>query len=416
MDIQLKKRHPIIRYKYYIIFGGLFCVFLIYLLIISSGARKLRYEKDRLEIAEVQKDKFMEYLDVEGIVQPKLTLKVNCDEGGTVDRIVAEGGSIMNVGDTILVMKNIELIRTIDDERDELAKQQVAYREKQIQMERTTSELQRQSMEAIYKMDKLAKQQTLDQEEFEMGIISKAQYEVAVKEYEFNKKNTNYLLEQLQHDSLLNILQKDLLRNDLTREEKKFERSRERLDKLIVRAPIDGQLSSINVIPGERLGAGANIGELKVTDQIKISTKVSEYYIDRVVIGLPATITYQGEKYPLKITKVNPEITDRQFEVDLVFTDKQIDNIRIGKSYRVQIELEQAEDAIVVSKGNFFQSTGGQWIFKLNSTGDKATKVNISIGRQNPRQYEIIEGLIPGDKIIITGYDNFGEAQEIILK
>ena len=133
-------------------------------------------------------------------------------------------------------------------------------------------------------------------------------------------------------------------------------------------------------------------------------------------MGLPATITYQGEKYPLKITKINPEIRDRQFEVDLVFTEKNIDNVRIGKSYRIQIELEQPEDALVIPKGNFFQTTGGQWIFRLNESGDRAKKTPISIGRQNPRQYEVLDGLKPGDRIIITGYDNFGEVEEIILK
>ncbi|MCC8145404.1 MAG: efflux RND transporter periplasmic adaptor subunit [Bacteroidales bacterium] len=416
MDIQLKKKHPFIRYKYYILSGVIFVGIVIYLLILSSGPRKLRYEKDRLEIAEVYKDKFMEYLDVEGIVQPKLTLKVNSYENGTVERIVAEAGSLLSEGDTILILQNQELLRSIEDERDELMKQQVGYREKQIQMQRRTSELQRQSMEAFYKMDRLDKKYALDKEEHAMGIISKAQYAVALEEHQFNKKNTAYLIEQIAHDSLLNEMQNELMRNDLKREEKKWERSRERLDNLIVKAPINGQLSFINVIPGERVNGGMNICELKVIDQIKISTKISEYYIDRVVVGLPATITYQGEKYPLKITKVNPEIRDRQFEVDLVFTDNSIDNVRIGKSYRVQIELEQAEDALVIAKGNFFQSTGGQWVFRLNESGDKAVKVNISIGRQNPKQYEVIEGLEPGDKVLVTGYDSFGEAQEIILK
>jgi HlyD family secretion protein len=143
---------------------------------------------------------------------------------------------------------------------------------------------------------------------------------------------------------------------------------------------------------------------------------VSEYYIDRIVVGLPATISYQGEKYPLKITKVNPEIREREFEVDLVFTDRLLDNARIGKSYRVQIELEQPEDALVIPKGNFFQMTGGQWIFKVNESGGHAKKTPLVIGRQNPRQYEVLGGLKPGDRILITGYDNFGNAEEIILK
>jgi RND family efflux transporter MFP subunit len=416
MDIQLKKKHPVVKYKYYILAGIVFAGFLIYLIIASAGPRRLRYDADKLEIAEVKVDKFLEYLDVEGVVQPKLTIKLNSLEGGSVDRIVAEDGSLLKAGDTILVLTNPELIRTIEDERDNFAKQQMSYREKQIQMERKSSELKRQSLETAYKMERLSKENVLNREEYSIGIKSKAQYEVAEDEFNFNRENTKLTVEELQHDSLLNNIQLDLMNNDQSREEKHFERSRERLDNLIVRAPVDGQLSFVNVIPGERVGVGTNIGELKVVDQIKINTKVSEYYIDRIVIGLPATITYQGEKYPLKITKINPEIRDRQFEVDLVFSGRMLDNVRIGKNYRVQIELEQPEDALVIPKGNFFQTTGGQWIFKVNESGNTAGKTPISVGRQNPRQYEILDGLKPGDKVIITGYDNFGDAAEIILK
>jgi RND family efflux transporter MFP subunit len=416
MDIQLKKKHPVIRYKYYILAGVVFTSFLIYLLIMSAGPSRLRYDADKLEIVEVTRDKFLEYLDVEGVVQPKLTIKLNSFEAGSVARIVAEDGSLLKAGDTILVLSNPELIRTIGDEYDDLSKQQVTYREKQIQMERKSSELKRQSLEIIHKLDRLSKENTLNQEEYNIGIKSKAQYEVAVDEYTFNRENTRLILEEMKHDSLLNLIQTDLMRTDMNREEKRFERSRERLEKLIVRAPVAGQLSFVNVIPGDRVNAGTNIGELKVVDQIKISTKVSEYYIERIVVGLPATITYQGEKYPLKITKINPEIRDRQFEVDLVFSDRLLDNIRIGKSYRVQIELEQPEDALVIPKGNFFQATGGQWIFKVNESGDRAKRAPIAIGRQNPRQYEVLEGLNSGDRIIVSGYDNFGEVEEIVLK
>jgi HlyD family secretion protein len=153
-----------------------------------------------------------------------------------------------------------------------------------------------------------------------------------------------------------------------------------------------------------------------VIHDLKINTKVSEYYIDRVSIGLPATVTYLNKKYQLKITKLNPEIKDRMFEVDLVFIDERPDNLRIGKTYRVQIELGQPEDALIIDKGNFYQQTGGQWIFKLDKSENKAYKTNITVGRQNPGQYEVLEGLSAGDKVIISGYNNFGEAQELVLK
>jgi RND family efflux transporter MFP subunit len=416
MDIQLKKRHPLVRYKYHILTAVLTVSLLAYLLVKVSGPQRLRYDADKLEIVEVRQDRFSEYLDIEGIVQPRLTIKLNSYETGTVAQIVAEEGRLLKKGDTILVLTNPDLLRTIENERDELAKQQISHREKQIQMERRTSELQRQNLETTFRMERLIKTNELNREEHEIGIISKAQFELAEDEFRFNQQNTRLLQEQLRHDSLLNIVQTDLMQNDLLREERRFERSRERLDNLIIRAPIDGQLSFINPILGERVSAGASIGELKVIDEVKITTRISEFYINRITVGLPATITWQGERYPLRITRVNPEIRERQFEVDLVFSDHLIDDIRIGRSYRIQIELDQPMDALVIARGNFFQSTGGQWIFKLNETGDRAVRTPISIGRQNPRQYEILDGLRPGDRVITTGYDNFGDAQQIILK
>jgi multidrug efflux pump subunit AcrA (membrane-fusion protein) len=416
MDIQLKKNSPLRKYRYHILAATLLVALLAALLITSLGPRRLRYDIEKLEIAQVQQDKFMEYVDLEGIVQPRLTLKLNSLEAGSVQRIVAEDGALLKAGDTILILNNPELLRTIEDERDELDKQQISHREKQIQMERRISELKRQTLETTYKLKRLTREHELNREEYAIGIKSKAQYEVAADEYEFNREHAQHLMQELRHDSLLNAVQTELMNRELQREEKRFERSRERLQNLIIRAPRNGQLSHVSVIPGEKIAAGNSIGELKIIDQVKINTRISEYYIDRITPGLPATITYQNEKYPLTITKIYPEIRERHFETDLIFSQKAIDNARIGKSYRLQIELEQPEDAIVIPKGNFFQTTGGQWIFKLNPAGTHARKTPIVVGRQNPRQYEILDGLQPGDRILVTGYDHFGDAEEIILK
>ena len=214
----------------------------------------------------------------------------------------------------------------------------------------------------------------------------------------------------------MTVIRKELLRNDRERERKKWERSLQRRDNLVVCAPADGQLSFVKVTPGQQVSSGENIAEVKVMDQFKIRTALSEYYIDRVTTGLPASVTYQGKRYPLRVTKVVPEVKERTFDVDLVFTGEMPDNVRLGKSYRVQIELGQPEKAIVIPRGNFYQQTGGNWIFKLNADRTKAVKVPITISRQNPRQYEITEGLQPGDWVITTGYDNFGDAEELILR
>ncbi|MDR0384637.1 MAG: efflux RND transporter periplasmic adaptor subunit [Prevotellaceae bacterium] len=416
MDIQLKKKHPVVKYKYYIAAGVAIVTLIIYLLISMRGPSKLRYELANLQIAEVKQGKFMEYIDVEGIAQPKMTIKINSMESGIVDSIIAEEGSMLKQGDIILTLKNKELQRVIEDERDEMEKKKITYEEKLLQMERQSSELRRSILRAVYDLNRLNKQYKLDQEEYQMGIKSKAQLDMASEEFDFLQKNTTMQINEMKNDSLRNIIQATLIANDMKREEQRYMRNYEKLDNLTVRAPIDGQLSFISATYGERIGAGASIGEQKVIDHLKINTKVTEYYIDRVSIGLPATVTYLDKKYQLKITKLNPEIKDRTFEVDLVFVGETPDNIRIGKTYRVQIELGQPEDALTIDKGNFYQSTGGQWIFKIDKSGNKAIRTNITVGRQNPGQYEVLEGLSVGDRVIISGYGNFGDAQELVLK
>lgn len=416
MDKPIEKKHPVIRYKYSIAGGIAFIALLIYIFVTSSGARRLRVETDSLLIGEVKNDKFMEYVDVEGLVQPILTIQVNSREAGSVDRIVGEEGTMMKKGDTILVLANPDLLRDIEDQRDELEKQIIAYEEAEIEREQKSIALQRQVLQATYELDKLKKKFALDKEEFQMGVQSKAQLEVAEDEYNYNLKSTALQLEALRHDSAAAIIQQQLKENDLAREKKKYARAAERLDKLVVRAPVGGQLSFVKVTPGQQVASNEAIAEIKVLDHFKVHSSVSEYYIDRVTTGLPAAVNYQGRKYPLRITKVVPEVKERMFDVDLVFTADSPDNVRIGKSFRVQIELGQPEDALVMPRGNFFQSTGGQWVYKVSPDGKKATRVNISIGRQNPQQYEITDGLHPGDRVIISGYDTFGDAEELILK
>ena len=414
MDIKIEKKPWYIRYRYYLMAGGAFIIFLVYVISLSLGPRKLRVDTDNIQIAEVKNGKFMEYVDVEGLVQPILTIKVNTREAGSVERIVTEEGSMMKKGDTILILTNPDLMREIEDQRDEWENQRYSYKEREIEMEQKSLALKQQALQTQYEMSRLQKSFGLEKEEYKMGIKSKAQLEVSEDEYNYNLKKTALQMESLQQDSAMTIIRKELLRNEMERGQKKFLRSMDRLEGLIVRAPIDGQLSYVNATPGQQVSSNSNIAEIKVLDQFKIHTQLSEYYIDRITTGLPATVNYQGKKYPLKITKVVPEVKDRMFDVDLVFTGEMPENVRVGKSFRVQIELGQPEDALVMPRGNFYQATGGQWIYKVN--GDKAIRVPLTIGRQNPQQYEVTEGLQPGDRIIITGYDNFGEAEELILK
>lgn len=415
MDIKLEKKPWYIRYRYYLAGGIVFLAFLVYVIILSAGPRKLRIDPESLQMAEVKNDKFMEYVDVEGLVQPILTIKVNAREAGSVSRIVGEEGNMMKQGDTILVLENLDLLRTIEDQRDEWEKQLITYREKEIEMEQQSLTLQQQALQTDYELEKLRKSFELEKEEYRMGIKSKAQLQVSEDEYRYKEKTARLQRQSLRHDSAVSVIRRDLLLNDRERERKKYERSCQRLNDLVVCAPISGQLSFVSVTPGQQVQSGASIAEIKVLDQFKVHTSLSEYYIDRITTGLPATVLYQGKRYPLKITKVVPEVKDRMFDVDLVFTADMPDNVRVGKSFRVQIELGQPEDALVIPRGNFYQATGGQWIYKLNKDKTRAVRVPITIGRQNPQQYEVTDGLQPGDWVITTGYDNFGDAEELVL-
>ena len=397
MDKPIAKKPVYYRYRWHIAGGIAFIVLLVYVGIAASGGRKLRTDAENLIIGEATSDKFLEYVDVEGVVQPILTIQINTREAGSVDRIIAEEGTMMNKGDTILTLNNPDLIRAIEDQQDEWEKQLISYQEKEIEMEQKSIDLQQKTLQTTYELNRLKKSYALDEEEFNMGVKSKAQLEVARDEFDYKTRSTALQLEGLRHDSAATILRRELMKNDLERERKKFERARERMEDLVVRAPLSGQLSFVKVTPGQQVQSTEAIAEIKVLDQFKIHTSLSEYYIDR-------------------ITKVVPEVKDRNFDVDLVFTGASPENVRIGKSFRVQIELGQPEEALVIPRGDFFQATGGQWIYKLNESGTKARKTPVSIGRQNPQQYEITGGLQPGDKVIVTGYSTFGDAEELILK
>lgn len=416
MDFKIEKKPWYFRYRYYLIGAAAIVILSAYALTLAFGPKRLRMKAESLSIAEVVDGKFLEYVDAEGIVHPILTLKVNALESGFVERIVAEEGSMLKQGDTILVLNNPELMRTISDEQDEWERQQRLQQEQKIEMEQKTLTLKQQALDAAYELGNINDKQRIAQEEYNMGIISRAELDIAKNEYEYKKHKTALQMQNIKEDSTASILRLELLHGDIERARTKRDRALSRSENLVVRAPIDGQLSYLNFTPGEQVQAGQSIGEVKKLSDYKLRVNLNEYYIDRITTGLEASITQQGHRYPLRVSRVVPEVKDRSFGADLVFADEKPSNVRVGKSFRVQIELGQPEDALVISRGDFYNVTGGRWIYKLDPSGTKAVKTEIVIGRQNPRQYEIISGLNPGDRVIINGYEKFADSQEIILE
>jgi len=416
MDVNVKKKHPLLRYKYIILLVVAVVALTVIMLVRTGGPSRLRYDKDKLTISEVRRGGFTEYMNAEGIADASYTLRLNTSQSGTVSRLVAQAGDYLNKGDTILILENPELERAIEDDRYNMDRQAITYREKLLQMERKTSELRRATLKAVYELERLSKQYVLDKEEYEMGIKSKAQFDVAADDYRYNTETTRMLLEELRNDSLANTLQLELMEQELRQEREKFRRSLDRMAGLVLCAPVSGQLNNISLVPGEKVNQGVGIGEIKAIEEYKITIQVNEYYLDRIYSGLPATVAYQGRQFPMRVSRINKEVKERFFPVDLVFDGEMPDNIVLGKTYQVRIELGQVEEAVIINKGNFMQATGGRWIFKLNESGTKAVRTDIAVGRQNPSHFEVLRGLEPGDIVIVTGYDFLGNAQELILK
>ena len=416
MDIKLPPKKWYVKYRIHMIAGLLGVALIILLVKVSTGPRVIRVSSESVQTGMVTLGDFSEYINAEGTLQPIQTLKIYTREGGYVERIVAQDGAMVHKGDTILVLSDPDLERTIQDARNQWRKQDRSFRTQIIEMEQRDISLQRSIMQTQYELSRLEKQHALDQEEYKMGFKSKAQLEVADDEYNYKLKSTQLEIESRRQDSVLNAIRREAMQDELEDARRQLARSEARLKDLVITAPADGQLSGMSLEPGLRVGAGSAIGDVKRMDAFRMKLSINEYYIDKVDVGCPATITYEKKTYPMEVSGTVPEIKSGSFDIYLVFTDSIPDNARIGKSYQARIELGGQAQSVIVPKGNFYNYTHGQWVFRLNEQGTRAVRVPVSIGRQNPRQYEVLEGLNPGDVIITTGYDRIADADEVVLE
>ena len=416
MDIPRKPRPWYVKYLYPMLAGIAFLAFATYMLVLSFSPRRLRLDSETCRVADVANAPFREFVDVEGIVQPIQTVQVNALESGFVERIVAEEGTMLQAGDTILILSNPELLRSTFDEQEEWQNSERNYREQEIEMQQKSITLRQQALDAEHQMAALDKSLRQSREEFRMGIKSKAELDVVEEEYRYQMKRTGLQMESLRHDSAATRLKREMLRANREASARKLSRSSGRTAHLVVRATVAGQLSYLGVVLGQQVAAGESVGSIKVLTEYKVRASLSEYYIDRITTGLPAHIQQEAQKYPLRISKVVPEVKDRNFPCDLIFTAEKPTNIRLGKSYRVQIELGKPEKCLVIPRGTFYQHPAGQWIYRLSPDGTTARKTPVKIGRQNPQQYEVLSGLQPGDKVLVSGYENLGDAEVLLLE
>ncbi|MBO0330857.1 efflux RND transporter periplasmic adaptor subunit [[Muricauda] lutisoli] len=416
MDIQLEKKKGLKLKHYGYIALGILLLFVGYKLIFASSMSTFRTEKERLSISSVTDGKFDDYITINGNVAPIATIYMDAYEGGRVSEKLIEEGSMVKKGDIILKLENMALYEQILASESNLALKQNDLRSTKLTFDSRQVEGRKSLATAQYDVQRLKRAYEQNQELFEEELISKETYLKSKEDYELAQKQYEIVKLQTEQDDELRETSLKGLDTDLERMQKTLSMVYERLDHLNVRAPADGQLGFLDAEIGQNISQGQRIGQINVLTDFKIEADIDEHYIDRVKRDLSATLERNGNEYGLRLRKVYPEVRNGRFRVDLVFVDEKPETIRAGQSYNIRLQLGESNDALLLPKGGFFQSTGGQWVFVVGPDGNEAIKRNVRLGKQNSRYYEVLEGLQPGEQVITSNYDSFGDAERIVLK
>ena len=394
--------------------GALLLAFVIYL-IARPNNKTLRVDKDTVTISSAVKGEFNDYIRISGRVQPMTTIQLSPQEGGIVEKILIEEGSPVKAGDAILILNNDNLDLQILNSEAELAEKENILRNTQIQMEQLKLDVRQNVLEYGTQVDRLKRAYEQQKALYEDKLIAKEDYLKAEEDYKLALQKYNLIRERSKQDSLYRGTQIDRMEESLENMLLNMSMIRKRKGNLIVKAPIDGELGLLDVVLGQSIASGTKIGQINSVGTYKVEAQIDEHYIDRVIAGLEATFERQGETFSTSIRKVYPEVRDGKFKADFKFDGEQPDNIRSGQTYYLNLQLGQPEEAVIIPRGTFYQKTGGKWIYVVNKEGTKAVKREIRIGRQNPQYYEVLEGLEPGERVITSGYDTYGDSDVLVF-
>ncbi|MBO4843518.1 MAG: HlyD family efflux transporter periplasmic adaptor subunit [Bacteroidales bacterium] len=394
--------------------GALLLAFVIYL-IARPNNKTLRVDKDIVTISNAVKGEFNDYIRLSGRVQPMTTIQLSPQEGGIVEQILIEEGSPVKAGDAILILSNDNLDLSILNSEAELAEKENILRNTQIQMEQQKLDVRQNELEYGIQVERLRRAYEQQKALYEDKLIAREDYLKAEEDYNLARQKYELIRERSRQDSLYRGTQIDRMEESLENMLQNMRMIRRRKEALIVKAPIDGELGLLDVVLGQNIASGTKIGQINSVGNYKVEAQIDEHYIDRVTEGLEATFERQGDTFSTIIRKVYPEVRDGKFQADFRFDGQQPDNIRSGQTYYLNLQLGQPEEAIIIPRGNFYQKTGGKWIYVVNKEGTKAVKREIRIGRQNPQCYEVLEGLEPGEKVITSGYDTFGDSDVLVF-
>ena len=382
----------------------------------GNHASTLRVDREELTISLVTNDQFKDYVRTNGQVMPIQVVQLSPEEGGIVIEKVVEEGTHVRKGDVIVRLSNTALDLQILNAEAELAEKQNLLRNTQVAMQQ--DRLNNLTEQAQLDMDTQRKQRTYEQNRrlYDEKLISREDYLQSEEDFQLSTKKRSLVSKRLKQDSIYRTVQMDQMEDNLENMRRNVVLVRQRKDKLEVRAAIDGELGLLDVELGQSIQPGQKIGQLNDLSDYKVQASIDEHYIDRVRQGLTATFQRGDKTFELQVRKVYPEVRQGKFRCDFIFRGMRPENIRTGQTYYIDLELGQPEQAVLIPRGTFFQTTGGQWIFVLDKSGSKAYRRPIRIGRQNPQYYEVLEGLEPGERVVTSGYEAFKDNEVLDIK
>jgi HlyD family secretion protein len=415
MDIPLDKKRFTPK-KIAMIAGGAIIVILILFVIFSStGNSKLNVEKERITISSVKDGNFQENIPVNGVVLPIKTIYLDAMEGGRVEERFVEDGAMMKKDEPIIRLSNTDLELSLVNQETQvynlltqIQRTQNASRQNTINRLNQMTDVKNSLKEAKRKFD-------LNSKLYEKGAIGRQDYEESKNNYNYQKERLELTERVLVQDSVSSKTETTQARESYERTRKALELMRKKVEDLVVKAPVDGQLTALDAEIGQSKSKGERLGQIDVISSYKVQAEIDEHYISRIFNGQIGSFTFNGKDYRLEIKKVYTQVSNGRFRVDMHFVDGVPENIRRGQSLQIKLALSQEKEATLVAKGGFFQQTGGNWIFKVSEDGETAYKTPVSLGSQNTEYYEVLEGLEPGDKVITSSYSNFGDVDELVI-
>jgi HlyD family secretion protein len=416
MDRPIEKKKGLQKKHIGYILAGIAIVAITYMAFFADRTSTYKVDADKLIIEPVIEDQFNDYITVPGTVEPITTIYLDALEGGRVEELLIEEGSMVKKGDVILRLTNADLHLNILDSEAQLAEKENFLRNTMIAMDQERLQIKKELLNLKYDIER--KERTFKQNStlIKDNLISREEYLRSKEDLEMAIQSRDLFIERQRQDSVFRSVQVNNLESNLENMRKNLKLVRERAENLNVKSPVDGQLGLLVPEIGQSIQRGANMGQINVLTSYKVTAQIDEHYIDRVRTQLTATLDRQSKEYNLVVKRVYPEVRNGTFKIDMIFTDSMPDNIRTGQTYYTSLQLGQPKRSVLVPIGGFFQETGGQWIFVVDPDGNTAYKRNISIGRKNPKYYEVLEGLQPGEKVIVSGYETFGKNEKLILK